>query len=196
MYAAQIKRIASVRFVICTCRMLLKFCGGMTSYGKAIRRDRRLIGFIDEVQYLPEQEVSGCLALLDGCFLFGDEQQHEKEIDKRAQERPRDAPIILTENPAQSSAMSWKSACAWARRCPTVQKIDASETLRLGRSMVHTLQFIYPGTFDHMYTSKAADTLFLPILFERSSLWVAKNSRGEAEHDQAYFGHVLFVAAV
>jgi hypothetical protein len=129
-------------------------------------------------------------------LLFGDEQQNEKEIDNRAPERPRDAPIMLTENPAQSSAMSWKSACAWARRCPTVQKIDASETLRLGRSMVHTLQFIYPGTFDDIYTSKTTDTLFLPILFERSSHWVARNSRGEAEHDQAYFAHVLFVAAL
>mgnify|MGYP000541596450 FL=1 len=196
MYAAQIRRIASVRCVICTCRMLQKFCAGIASHAAAIRRDRKLIGFIDEVQYLPEQEVSGCLALLDSCFLFGDEQQHEKEIDNRAQERPRDAPIILTENPAQSSVMSWKSACAWARRCPTVQKIDAAETLRLGWSMVKTLQFIYPGTFDHVYTSKVADTLFLPILFEKSSHWVASNTLGEAEHDQAYFAHVLFVAAV
>ena len=196
MYAAQIRRIASVRCVICTCRMLQKFCGGITSHGTAIRRDRRLIGFIDEVQYLPEQEVSGCLALLDGCLLFGDEQQHEKEIDNSVRERPRDAPIRFTENSSRSSVMSLNSACAWARRSPTVQNIDAVETLRLGWSMVKTLQFIFPGTFDQMHTSKAEDTLFLPILFERSSRWVAMNKRGEAEHDQSYFAHVMFVAAV
>ena len=81
-----------------------------------------------------------------------------------------------------------------------MQKLDLTASVRLGRTMVEVLQYMFPGRHDKLTSERGwpdgkDDTLFLPIIFSPLDDWYFDWKSGEVTGSQQFFAQVASLLA-
>ena len=80
----------------------------------------------------------------------------------------------------------------WRR--PNIQELLLTTTLRLGPTLIHAIQDMYPNQHSNLQAAGTHDTLLLPVVFhELSYYWNFHTNEMEASPD--LFTQVLYILA-